>query len=469
VKILLAAHGYPPELAGGTEREVAQLARELQARGHAVTVLAGTLRTQAGLAESQQDGVRVLRLARGDLYFDHWHKSSSPAVQRAVRELLARERPDVLHVHHWLRLTRELVFLAAQARVPALVSLHDAWTSCPLTFRVRPDTQAACDAQVGPHPCVRCAGRVPPFTPWVPVEAQYMLLAERQRDLLRELTLARAVVAPSRAHADALRRHLGLAEPPWTIEVESPAGPQPSAVSFERRPPRALGRLVLASFGALTPIKGVDLVCDALRALAAELPVELELAGDESDARHAAELRQRCAGLAVRFHGAYDAERLAEHPLSRAQVFVSGSRAAESWGRVLDEARALGLVSVLPRAGAFAERADEARGALLYEPGSAASLAQALRRLWHEPELWSTLAARVPREAARSPGALAAAWEARYAAAIAAGAPAVPAAGAGAGGAGGDWYSERLAEFAVEQWDRSLSATAPRELGLEPR
>ena len=54
MRVMLAVHGYPPELDGGTERHVEGLATGLIARGHDVTVLAGTLEWRERLVESAQ-------------------------------------------------------------------------------------------------------------------------------------------------------------------------------------------------------------------------------------------------------------------------------------------------------------------------------------------------------------------------------------------------------------------------------
>jgi hypothetical protein len=124
-------------------------------------------------------------------------------------------------VFHWLGLTRELVHLAALARVPAVVSLHDAWTSCLLVHRRLPDTGEVCAVRAGPSPCVACAARVPPRVSWIDRSAQYVLFAERQRDILRELTLARAVLARDEAHAAACRSFLGDAASALTIGVRA--------------------------------------------------------------------------------------------------------------------------------------------------------------------------------------------------------------------------------------------------------
>src|SRR4051794_9790720 len=123
MRVLLVVHGLPPELHGGTENAVVTLAGALADLGHTVTILAGS-NAHAGSWRSEESeqarpgaerGLRLVRLQRDDLYYEHWQKALHPGVSAAFRELLARERPDVVHVHHWVRLSRDLVATAAQA------------------------------------------------------------------------------------------------------------------------------------------------------------------------------------------------------------------------------------------------------------------------------------------------------------------------------------------------------------------
>jgi len=403
MKIVLAVHGYPPELRGGTENAVQASARALAAAGHEVLVFAGSLehgsapRTSTAEDRDPESGarVRVLRVHRSDLHFDHWHKASSAAVHTRWRELLRAERPDLVHVHHWIRLTRELVAAAAAEGVPALVSLHDLWSSCLIAFRVRPSTKRFCDAALAADPCIACAGSLPPATPWVGEARAARWLEAHRAALRRELELARAVLAPSATHAAALERYLQL-EPGRLAAHVYP----PTRARVLRRPeplpaPHELGRVQLASFGHLAPLKGVDVLIEALRLLPEPERFALDSAGGEVDPVHSAQLRERARGLAVRFHGAFDAERLDEHPAARAHALALGTRAHESYGLVLDEAFELGLPVVAPRAGALPERVHGGRG-LLYESGDALALARALWRLWSEPELLPRLRAALP-------------------------------------------------------------------------
>jgi glycosyltransferase involved in cell wall biosynthesis len=459
VRVLLALHGYPPELVGGTESAVQSLARGLVARGHDVLVVAGSMRHEPGLArseETQPDGVRVVRLHRPDLFFDHWQKSFSPDVAEGFAAELARFRPDVVHVHHWIRMTRDLVAIAARAGVPAAVTLHDFWPSCLVTFRVRPDTHAACDVPLAPEPCLACAALVPPRTPWRDRAQQMIALLEHKGDLARELELARAVLAPTRTHADAVAGFLGLDAERLGVRVV----PNGRELALAPRAPDAVpGKLVLATWGNLHPLKGVDVILDALRRLPDPARVELRVAGAPVSADHERRLRALAEGLAVTFHGAYDVDALGAHPAGGAAVMVSGSRARESYGLVADEACALGMAMVLPRAGAFAERLAEGVGCRFYAPGDAADLARVLAELADSPADVARLRASVPPRAEllttldqHVEQVLAA-----YADVRVAGAPGI---------AQRDWWDLRLAREATAEWDRRLASTPPEELGL---
>lgn len=471
MKILLVAHGYPPELIGGTELYVQGLAQALVRAGQEVAVVAGSIEpvSQAGVSRHDDSGIRVHRIHRADLYFDHWQKSFSSRATQMFAAILRAERPDLVHVHHWLRLSRDLVHRAALEGIPSIVSLHDHWTSCLISFRVRPDTLSACDAPLGANPCLACAQKVPPRTPWVPREAQHMALSEHKRDILRELALARAVIVPSRAHGASVAAFLGEEGACIAPVVVAPARDPKLRRRAPLADPSTLGRLILGGWGHLSRVKGADLLIEALHHVADPARVELHLAGAEPDPEFARELRALAQGLAVRFHGPYRAEELDRHPVSAVHAMVSATRARESYGFVLDEARALGLPSVLPRAGAFAERANLESGDLLYENGDARDLARALTRLRDERGLWSRLCAAVSRPIApeSAPDLHAERLLEIYERALARGAP-VLAQGAPPNGSPGegDWYTARLREFAEVEWDRSLSAQRREELGL---
>ena len=446
MKLLFCVHGYPPELYGGTENATRELARALARSGEHVLVATGSM-ASAGDEPSvrEEDGVRVHTLARGDLYFDHWQKSNSPGIGAAWRELLQRERPDLVHVQHWLRLTDELVLGAARQGIPAVLSLHDHFASCLLVSRAHPKEGRPCEREAGALECVRCAVAHPPRTPWIPLEHQLLAFEARRGRLATEARLARRRVVPSRSHAQALQRWAG---PPWSeLEYEIIPPLRRSLSPAERKrlaAPHALGVLRLGSWGHTSAVKGLDLLRQAVALAGAEVAIELVSAGP-------------LAG------GTYSAESLAEHPVSQVHAMVAPSLAPESYGVVLDEARELGLPAVLPRAGAFVERAQEGAGVLFHEPGDVRDLARVLLRLSREAGLLDELLGRLPRPGTSDFELGVDQHRRLYSAVVQEGPPAageVPEAA---------WFDDRMRAAECAAWDEACSRTPAAEMGLDQR
>ena len=465
MKVALVTHGYPPELVGGTELAVQALAHGLAQRGVEVLVIAGSMDHAEGFRLSRatdqdpREGTRVevVRIHRADLFFDHWQKSASGSVARAFGQILEQERPDLVHVHHWIRLSDDLVARAAEAGVPACVTLHDLWTSCLVAFRVRPASSEFCRAPLAPDPCLACAEGQPPRTPWMPREMAQERLALRKRALASELGLARAVIVPTRAHGQALATFLGF-DPERTALRVLPHGRDLQLVANQPLlEPAQHGRLELAAWGHLHPLKGQDLLLEALRTLPDPGAVRLHLLGGEPDAGFARRLRREAQGLEVRFHGPFAVDELDRHPGTRVHAMVSGSRAHESWGLVLDEAVALGLPMVLPASGAFPERMT--RGALFFQPGDPEDLGRRLSRLLQEG-VWRRLVDELPAlgEVAPSVAEHTERIQGVYAEVLEAGAPAVPE----------DLVSSTELDARVAAWDAALSRTPAPELGFPP-
>lgn len=385
MKILQVVHCFPPQPVGGTERVALGLARGLAARGHELSVLSGSLEWDRGFRAEQElfEGIPVFRISRDDPWFDRWDNGYHPDVERLFRERLRALKPDLVHVHHWIRLTRNLVQVCREENIPAAVQLHDFHATCPRTFRIRPNGRF-CTLPPGRTPCLPCVERWP-FQGDAEVAAH---LEHYLRDLLAELRGAHLRLAPSAAHAAALASFLlGEAGPidllPPGREVElAPLRPR------QRKP----GTLALAHWGNLYDLKGTLLLLEALAIARERADLRLTVLGGAMEESFGAKLEARLAGLPATWTGAYDPKDL---EALEADAAVFPSLCHESYGLVLDEAFMLGLPVVVSALGALPERAGGA--GLVVPPGDARALADALVRLATEPGLLDTLAANIPR------------------------------------------------------------------------
>jgi len=391
--VLHVIHQFPPESCGGSESYVFDVAQRQRARGLRVEVLSGSKHWQPRItvASDEVDGLPVHRLHRDDFYFDHHAKTWHPEVEATIENLLRERRPALVHVHHWVRLTCNLVEICSRLRIPAVVTLHDYFTSCPRAFRRRPGDEA-CRAELNAANCASCAprhGHEP--------EAELAAGIELYRDSYRaELALARAVLVAVGSTAALLSATTGV--PRERYEV-LPLGYRPRWPDQEPLPgPRAGEPWRLAFWGGVGRHKGVDVLVRAFRRLVAARPgrAELHVLGGPESEEFGKELADLARGLPVTFHGAFDAARLRA---AAPHVGVFPSTCLETYGLVLDECFELGLPCVVSELGALPERCGGA--GLHVRAGDDAALAGALQRFVDEPGLWGGLRAARPKA---SPG-----------------------------------------------------------------
>ena len=388
MKIVHVVHQYPPEFRGGTEACVQTLGAAQRAQGHEPFVVAGSdLRHPAGeLRLDAVDHVPVCRVLRrpGENYsMDH----RLPRVAEQVVALVANERPDVVHLHHTLNLSGDLAARLAAAGLPVVATLHDFTTVCARFFLVRPDGESC--AGHFPLPSARCDACVLPDFP----AGAHALRVEREAraaTAAAEAAAWRVAIVPSevvraRWLASGLVPASRLELLPHAAGMADLAPPEP------RR--RADGRLVVASWGHLAPAKGVLDLLAALR-LAADPRLQLVVLGEPVDADFAEQLLDAAEGLDVTFGGRYEPGDLRELA-GRVDLAVFPSRAEETFGLVLAEARSLGLPVIASDRGALPEGVGDA--GCCVPAADPAALAAALRRAADEPatlERWRRAARR---------------------------------------------------------------------------
>jgi len=386
---------------------VERLALELARRGHQLSVVTGTFETRPRVETSRrvQDGIQVFTIHRADLFFDRWEKTYCPAASDAFARILGELRPDLVHIHQFIRLSRDLVHRATEARIPAVLTLHDFTTTCLIGFRAPGAGSAFCDLLPNYPDCVPCAASIGPGVPLAPPE-EFQTLRD---DLRNELELARARIAISGAQREKLARYHGIPGSRFEVVPLAPVAELRRGAPAPEPPP-----LRVASWGMQMERKGAHVLIEAAAKVGDR--VEVEIFGRFDDPKYERRCRELARGLPVRFHGRFEWEEL---EATRLHAAVFPSLTFETFGLTFDEAWALGHPVIATDLGAYRERADASTR--LFPTGDSDALAGILRSLASDPGALARL-----RAAVRPPagfGGFVDAMEAIYARAVREGAP----------------------------------------------
>lgn len=386
--VLHVIHQFPPESRGGSESYAMDLAQRQRARGLAVEVFSGTQHAAETVTinEDEIDGLRVHRLHRNDLFFDHHVKMWHPEVEARFEQFLRQHQPQIVHIHHWVRLTCNLIEVCERVGIPAVVTLHDYYTSCPRAFRRRAGDEA-CRRVLSVESCATCVPRYG-YEPPHEIADGINLYADHYR---AELSMARAVLVAVDSTADLLSATTGIARARYQT---LPLGYRQRFNSMSALPmPHEGAPVRFAFWGGVGRHKGVDVLLQALRQVHQQRPgrAELHVLGGFESPAFEAELRTLADGLPVTFHGAFDAQQL---HASSPHVGVFPSTCIETFGLVLDECFELALPCITSDLGALPERAGSA--GIATRAGDAADLALAMLRFVDEPKLWHELRANIP-------------------------------------------------------------------------
>lgn len=384
MKILHAVHGLAPEFRGGVERYVEAVGEGQRASGIDVTLLAGSdeaAPTPTLRPETTAGGLPLRRLVGAAPHLERGE--DRPLVEELLRGLLRELRPDLLHIHSWLRLVPNLAALAADEGVRSIATLHDLGLVCPRIHRIR-RTLVFCEEPWSPALCTPCAQR----QPWERDDDLWGELELRGGFVDGELRAASLLLVPSEAQRRFLVEKGRIpGDTLRVLPVALPGGVAPAA-------PAAAGPLRIGHWGNLLPAKGTDLLLEALARCPSLGNFELHLWGTAPDPLFEARLGELARALEPRgkvvSHGPFAPADLARQPLDLA---VFPSLAHESHSFTLDEAFALGLPVIVSDRGAPAERVG-GRG-LVVPAGEVGPLAEALGRM-ADPALRGRLAAAAP-------------------------------------------------------------------------
>ncbi len=378
MKVLLVSYLLDPRLGGGAATAAAHVVRGLAGQG--VEVVTVTTHNDPRPTVTNDNKLRGYIFRPRNLYWvadksrqpiikkivwqllDVWN----PHVYRTVREIVRREKPDVVHIHKLRGLSPAVWSAVAAESRPLVQTCHDYEAISP---------EGTLESTVG-----RLARQ------------RHWMLRPYQAVRARLSNTVDVVTAPSHYTLDVITG-AGFFGRARRLVVPNSHGLNEAELEAIRQPPRLVAwpdsPLRLLYLGRLETNKGIDILCQAVAQLVADLPhLQLNVAGSGS---READLRAEYAALPqICFHGHVSGSAKQEL-LAQTDVVVMPSVWQEVFGISIIEAFAHGKPVIASRVGGIPEIVRDKVTGLLVTPGDSGELSVAIQNLAAQPERLQTM------------------------------------------------------------------------------
>jgi glycosyltransferase involved in cell wall biosynthesis len=344
MKILLVHNFY--QLPGGEDQVFAQETELLRSRGHQVLVYQAS--------NDQVKGQNPLVTVANTIWNQRTH--------RELRELMHREKPDLVHVHNTFQVISPAIYYAAtEEGIPVVQTLHNYRLLCPASTFFR-------DGNV----CEDCLGKPVPW-PGVlhscyrgskPASAAVAIMLATHN---YKQTWNQTVSAYIALTGFARNKFIEGGFPAEKIFVK------PNYLQTDPGPGDGNGNYALF-VGRLTPEKGISTLLEAWRQIGNGLP--LQIAGDgplAADVEKASREMEAVTWLKW-LPRAEILQRMKD-----ASVLILPSTWYEGFPMIIAEAFAVGLPVIASNLGSMSTIVDHQRTGLHFEPGRAAALVEAVQ------------------------------------------------------------------------------------------
>jgi glycosyltransferase involved in cell wall biosynthesis len=370
MNILMVTDFYWP-FVGGVEQHVRRLSHALASRGNQVAVV--TL-SQEGLADFEYDGeVRVYRVRSAVqrlpfLFVQDKRRWAppfpDPGVTRALRRILALEKPHIIHGHDWL--ARSFLPLKTASGAKFVMSLHYYTLSC-----AKKNLMIAGKHCSGPRlaKCLACAAPHYGALKGIPITLANWIMSAAERAAVDRFI----AVSQATAEGNGLTGKDRFEVIPNFMPDDRPAtaDQSPYLAQLPQEP-------FLLFVGDLRRDKGLEVLLEAYRNLTAAPP--LVLVG-KAWAETPAEF---LPGVTVLTDWPNEAVLAA---WERSLIGIVPSLWPEPFGIVVIEAMAAGRPVVASRTGGIPDLVQDGETGLLFPPGDAKGLRLALEKLLGDPPL----------------------------------------------------------------------------------
>ncbi|MEO6393586.1 MAG: glycosyltransferase family 4 protein [Pyrinomonadaceae bacterium] len=401
LKLWHIAETYPPGYGGGATVYMRDVCRYLTERGHTIRVLC----TEGSDAEpytirTEHDGpIRVDRLNLP--YFKRqdpggWQLSKSEwqahgkRIAKVADDLMQNWTPDLVQFHTPYPVDEEFLLRIHERGLPLVGMSHCAWTICSRLNLLHSPSGEACS---GPSKlkCLSCLYshydgskvKAAAKLPWRMLKlGTYPAFRLGRRDKLRraiqgQISYSEYMTAAHEGQVGGINRFV-------------PLGIDLSGTPSERLP-RKDGPLRFGFMAGFQPHKGIWDLLDTAAALAKKgLAFEVHIWGPHQDENQVV-LAERGLSERVFLHGTFSGdEKWAA--FAAIDVLVMATTVVEAYGRVVQEAAAMGLPTIAPAVGGIIEQIRDESDGLLYRFRDRAHLEAQMERVIRSPELAGELA-----------------------------------------------------------------------------
>lgn len=405
LRIWYVAESYPPQYGGGGVIFLRDVCHTMASRGHEVRVFCiEDNDTENFTIRTDYDG--SIRIDRLNLpYFNRidpegwqlglrrWRRHQQ-RVRSIIDKQLEEWMPDIVHYNTTRPLGEEVFFAIKRHGLPTVALLHEAWLICARLMLLESPTSQPCDGP-GVLRCLECMysqydgsrARSLIKLPWrflkLGAYPAYRLWRRREarKSLVGAVGYSQFMTEKHQGHVPGNVKHI-------------PLGLNLDGCPTERasRPHSPLRFGFIAGF---QPTKGILHILDAAQNLKREgLSFEVHVWGPGQD-RGRDEIASRGLEDCIILRGMYSLDQIWD-VYSQIDVAIMATLVCEPFGRVIQEAAAVGAPTIGSKVGGIAEQIRDGVDGLLYEFRNPDDLEAKMRRVLTEPDLLPYLISNLP-------------------------------------------------------------------------
>ncbi len=284
-------------------------------------------------------------------------------------EYLAVEQPGLIHFHCIQRLTCDVIEAAIKAKIPYVVTIHDAWWISDYQFLVDADNTVYPEGHPDPYE---------PYTP--PAHISYIDSMERILYLKSLLHSAYKVLTVSNCFASIYRKN-------DITQIQVNKNGISESIAWQPKDTAYTDKVVCGHVGGMAEHKGYFLLKKAVTALQ---PKNIEMLIVDHSQDEGYQLQSYWGKVPVTFIGRLSQPRVVDL-YRQIDVLMAPSTWPESYGLVTREAAACGCWVVASNMGGIGEDVVEGESGFVVEP-TLQALTDCLQKINKKPDQFKALA-----------------------------------------------------------------------------